>query len=166
MNKEPLLPTEPVSFQLEADKGAMSKKEQRKREPEEEGRITEQAVLVQTPAVTAIQEKSSDPKQSKCLWTQSHWQWVQSLVKKFLPPTLPSKGRPTWAWAERINSYSGQATPVITKIYNTQSGCWLPSWLPGPGNLYWLPCPIGTVWTDKQQLHKTQLRKWSSPISN
>jgi hypothetical protein len=67
MNKESLLPTEPASFEVEADKCGMSKQEQRKWEPEEEGRITEQAVLVQTPTATAIQEKSSDPKQPKCL---------------------------------------------------------------------------------------------------
>jgi hypothetical protein len=67
MKKEPLLSTEQASFKLEADKCGMSKQGQRKWEPEEEGRITEQAVLVQTPTVTAIQEKSSDLKQSKCL---------------------------------------------------------------------------------------------------
>jgi ribosomal protein L24 len=67
MNKEPLLPTEAASFQLEADKCGMPKQEQKKQEAEEEGRITEQAVLLQTPNVTAIQEKPSDPKQFKCL---------------------------------------------------------------------------------------------------
>jgi hypothetical protein len=67
MNKEPLLPTEPAPFQLEADKCGMSKEEQRKQEPEDEGSKTKQAVLVQTPTMTAINRKSYDPKQTKCL---------------------------------------------------------------------------------------------------